>query len=304
MRKRGAGERNSVSKVQSTGFHAAFLPRFQNWRSDTVFQQDGTPLHYANHVCDFLADTFSHRCIGRGGPTPWPPRSPDVTPLNFFLWGFVKDKVYRNPVTDIAELSGRIYREIGLFTPEMLSRVWQEIEYHLDIALATNDAHIEHIGATTELDVALIPPVPADDLLPACRSERNHFETQHSAYTQLDTPYGSTSRFKNYRVGEKKNGAETDQEEEKEMVGSLTEKKLPTEECTRRNGEREKSSGQKKISDGNHPPYSPDFAYEEVKSVLWGRLYAQKTEFYERGVLNLVSRWEKCFERLGSHAEK
>ncbi|KAJ4439153.1 hypothetical protein ANN_15110 [Periplaneta americana] len=47
----------------------------------------------------------------------------------------------------------------------------------------------------------------------------------------------------------RKNDAETDQEEEKELVGSLAEKKLPTEGCTGRNGEREKSSGQKKISD-------------------------------------------------------
>ncbi|KAJ4446126.1 hypothetical protein ANN_12818 [Periplaneta americana] len=46
-----------------------------------------------------------------------------------------------------------------------------------------------------------------------------------------------------------KNDAETDQEEEKELVGSPAEKKLPTEGCTGRNSEREKSSGQKKISD-------------------------------------------------------
>ncbi|KAJ4444898.1 hypothetical protein ANN_06696 [Periplaneta americana] len=66
-----------------------------------------------------------------------------MTPLDFFLWGFVKDKVYRTPVTDIAELRGQIYEAIGLVTPEMLSRAWQEIEYRLDIARATNGAHIE-----------------------------------------------------------------------------------------------------------------------------------------------------------------
>ncbi|KAJ4439942.1 hypothetical protein ANN_08073 [Periplaneta americana] len=50
-----------------------------------------------------------------------------------------------------------------------------------------------------------------------------------------------------------KNDAETDQEEKKELVGSLAEKKLRTEGCTGSNGEREKSSGQKKISDdGQH----------------------------------------------------
>ncbi|KAJ4441667.1 hypothetical protein ANN_11525 [Periplaneta americana] len=47
----------------------------------------------------------------------------------------------------------------------------------------------------------------------------------------------------------KKNYAETDQEEKKKLVGTLAKKKLPTKECTGRNGEREKSSGQKKISD-------------------------------------------------------
>ncbi|KAJ4426559.1 hypothetical protein ANN_27373 [Periplaneta americana] len=57
--------------------------------------------------------------------------------------GFVKDKVYLTPVTDIAELRGRIYAAMGLVTPEMLSRVRQEIEYRLDIVRATNDAHIE-----------------------------------------------------------------------------------------------------------------------------------------------------------------
>ncbi|KAJ4429383.1 hypothetical protein ANN_21540 [Periplaneta americana] len=45
------------------------------------------------------------------------------------------------------------------------------------------------------------------------------------------------------------NEAETIQEERKELAGSLAEKKLPTEGCTGGNGEREKSLGQKKISD-------------------------------------------------------
>ncbi|KAJ4441603.1 hypothetical protein ANN_11459 [Periplaneta americana] len=37
--------------------------------------------------------------------------------------------------------------------------------------------------------------------------------------------------------------------QEKELAGSLVEKELPTEGSTGRNGEREKNSGQKKISD-------------------------------------------------------
>ncbi|KAJ4441081.1 hypothetical protein ANN_10931 [Periplaneta americana] len=45
------------------------------------------------------------------------------------------------------------------------------------------------------------------------------------------------------------NDAKTDQKEETELVGSLVEKELPSEGCTGRNGEQEKSPGQKKISD-------------------------------------------------------
>ena len=32
---------------------------------------------------------------------PWPPRSPDITPLDFFLWGYVKDRVCRTPARDV-----------------------------------------------------------------------------------------------------------------------------------------------------------------------------------------------------------
>ena len=50
----------------------------------------------------FLDVTFPNRWIGSDGPTPWPPRSPDITPLDFFLSGHVKDKVFSTPVPDIA----------------------------------------------------------------------------------------------------------------------------------------------------------------------------------------------------------
>ncbi|KAJ4429970.1 hypothetical protein ANN_22174 [Periplaneta americana] len=116
---------------------------------ETVFQQDGgKPPQNANHVRAFLDDTSPDCWIGRGGPMSWPPWSPDRTPLDSFLWGFVKDEVYRTPVTVIAELRGRIYEAIGLVTLEMLSRLWQEIEYRLVIARATNGAHIELVRDT------------------------------------------------------------------------------------------------------------------------------------------------------------
>lgn len=50
-----------------------------------AFQQDGAPPHFAATVRQFLNDTFPGRWIGRRGPMmEWPPRSPDMTPLDFF----------------------------------------------------------------------------------------------------------------------------------------------------------------------------------------------------------------------------
>jgi hypothetical protein len=57
--------------------------------------------------------------------------------LDFFLWGYVKDIVYRTKVRDITNLKQRITDE------GMLQRTWQEIEYRLDVLRATNGAHIE-----------------------------------------------------------------------------------------------------------------------------------------------------------------
>ena len=38
--------------------------------------------------------------LDEGGPLEWPARSPDLTPMDFWLWGYLKEKVYaHNPKT-------------------------------------------------------------------------------------------------------------------------------------------------------------------------------------------------------------
>jgi len=81
--------------------------------------------------------TFPNRWIGRDGPTPWPPRSPDITPLDFFLWGYVKDKVFWTPVLDITNLKARITDGIATVTEDMLENTWRETDYRLDVLRAT-----------------------------------------------------------------------------------------------------------------------------------------------------------------------
>ena len=108
-----------------------------------MFQQDGAPPYWGLIVRDFLNETFPNRWIGRNGSAPWPPRSPDITPLDFFLWSYVKDRVYRTPVRDVETLQSRIIEVLATVNEEMLENTWREIEYRLVILRATNGAHVE-----------------------------------------------------------------------------------------------------------------------------------------------------------------
>jgi len=90
-----------------------------------------------------LDSTSPKRWIGRDGPTPWPPRSPDITPLDFFLWEYVKDKVFSTPVPGITHLKARIKDAFATITEDMLENTWREIDYQLDVLRATKGTHAE-----------------------------------------------------------------------------------------------------------------------------------------------------------------
>ena len=122
------------------GYITPQLKVFQPW---ILFQQDGAPPHWGLIVRTFLDEIFPDRWIGRDGPTPWPPRSPDITHLDFFLWGYVEDQVFSLPVPDMHTLKVRIWHAVETVTEEMLENTWREIEYRLDVLRATNGAHIE-----------------------------------------------------------------------------------------------------------------------------------------------------------------
>lgn len=77
-------------------------------RHQMIFHHDGAPAHYLQNVREHLQISFLGRWIGRGGPINWPPRSPDLNPLDYFLWGHLKQIVYAEPVNSKEELLNRI----------------------------------------------------------------------------------------------------------------------------------------------------------------------------------------------------
>ncbi|GFV70717.1 transposable element Tc3 transposase [Trichonephila clavipes] len=86
-------------------------------------QQDGATCHTARATIDLLKDTFGDRLISRFGPVSWPPRSCDLTPLDYFLWGYVKSLVYVDKPQTLDHLEDNIRRVIADIRPQMLEKV-------------------------------------------------------------------------------------------------------------------------------------------------------------------------------------
>jgi len=78
----------------------------------------------------------------------WPPRFPDLTPCDFFLWRFVKDTVFVSPLpANLQNLCNRITAAVALVDRDMLTRVrvWNEMDYRIDVCRITKGGHIEHL---------------------------------------------------------------------------------------------------------------------------------------------------------------
>jgi hypothetical protein len=77
-------------------------------RREPWLRQDGAPPYFGRQVTVFLNQHFQNHWIGRQGPVPWPPMSPDLTPLDYYLWGRMKSLVYAVKSKSKVELLNRI----------------------------------------------------------------------------------------------------------------------------------------------------------------------------------------------------
>ena len=137
-----------------------YLDMLENWLmpqfadeeiQEYIYQQDEAPPHWHKKVREYLNEHLPGQWVGCAGATDntfctWPPRSPDLTVCDFFLWGFIKDNVYVPPLPKtLPELRKRINTAIENVTQDMLERVWREWEYRLDICHDTHGVHIKCI---------------------------------------------------------------------------------------------------------------------------------------------------------------
>ena len=129
--------------------------RFNNQHWEGMFRglwwaQDGAPAHCLIAVRDRLNAVFgNNRVIGLGHNVEWPPRSPDLTPCDFFLWGYIKDKVFSSPPRDIDELRQKIIREFNALReqPAFVTRAVRDMHRRTMLCVAREGGHVEGHGA-------------------------------------------------------------------------------------------------------------------------------------------------------------
>lgn len=121
-----------------------FLPKLEEMDlGDVWFQQDGATAHTARCSMELLRENFHERLISLRGDLPWPARSPDLAPCDFFLWGYLKSVVYTDRPRTLVHLKDNITQAIANIRTDMLERVDGNFRSRL-VRCIENEGH--HLG--------------------------------------------------------------------------------------------------------------------------------------------------------------
>lgn len=114
--------------------------------TEICYMHDGAPAHKAAIVRQCLLDNF--RCyIGPRHEDAflcWPPRSPDLNPLDFFLWGYVKHIVFQSEVENMNDVEDCVREALDTITVEMLQNVQAGFIRRLNLCMLRNGDLFEH----------------------------------------------------------------------------------------------------------------------------------------------------------------
>ena len=110
---------------------------------DVIFQQDGAPPHTQKNVASLLRSVFRENLIGLGFGVEWPPRSPDLSPPDFWLWGYLKFRVYRSSPRNLSELKSSIQAEVLNIERDQLRSAVSSFATRVVAILGAEGGHIE-----------------------------------------------------------------------------------------------------------------------------------------------------------------
>lgn len=117
---------------------------------DIWFQQDGATSHTARISMTKLRQMFTARLVSLRGDVGWHACSPDLSPCDFFLWGYLKEVFEHRPHT-IEELKARIAEEAKAIPPEMCTKVYENFRKRLHQCIALTAAIF--LGSYSNLEI-------------------------------------------------------------------------------------------------------------------------------------------------------
>ena len=106
------------------------------------FQQDGARAHTFQRAMGILREMFPGHLISLRGDISWSIHSPHLNPCDFFLWGYLKSKVYINRPCSIEQLKDAICPEITTIPHEMTHQVIDYFHEHLRQCVDNNGSHL------------------------------------------------------------------------------------------------------------------------------------------------------------------
>ena len=109
------------------------------------FMQDGARPHTANITLDLLKSHFGRRTIGQKLAFEWSPHSPDLNPLDFFFWGALKNQVYENRPTSLADIKENVEKFTRDMDLDTCKRVVANFGVRVNACFNRGGRHIEHI---------------------------------------------------------------------------------------------------------------------------------------------------------------
>ena len=109
------------------------------------FQQDRATAHNANQSMTIVQNMFPGHLISRFGDVPWPPRTPDLSTCDFFLWGYFKSRVYTHKPRMLNDLKAVIRQEIRPIDRQLLARVVEDFKKRLENCIQEDGRHLTDI---------------------------------------------------------------------------------------------------------------------------------------------------------------
>ena len=120
--------------------------RRRNILNTITFQQDGASPHTAHRVLEYLQQQFNGRLISFRTTTIWPPRSPDLNPLDFYLWGHIKQRISKMEWRTVEELKTSITTAVRSINrdKDLLKRVISSFSGRISMCLDAGGRHFEN----------------------------------------------------------------------------------------------------------------------------------------------------------------